>query len=578
MPFISIYISISFSHRALVTAMRRTVVSLCAVELTTLMPSSSSLPAEADFGVRDVLFKPTSSRLRKPSVLFRRDVSVAAPYAIHTSAEDIGCAVPTYKILAPSCDYYALRIPLLKAGFRRLPDPQLPFPCNVAWGKSAPAFHSSPERTAVYQMENPFQKFNHFPRSHMHLGCKKGMALSLKPYESRLNQSIERFTPATLFYPEQRNDIIQLLSSSSADGKKFIFKPARGSCGRGIVMTYGGAKEEPRWRRVMEDIDRLVANLENPLSLRALMSHFVVQEYIEHPLLINHRKLDLRLYVAVTSYDPLVAYLHKDGLARFAAQSYEGGSNVDHRYGHLTNYSLGRKLEKPVEEGAEPRWLDLKWSLQKFETTLNELHGAEHPTLSFRAVMESAQRVIVSTLLSAKANICSAIAKSASRSSGSNYIEVYGFDIMFDAGGKAWLIEVNTLPSLESSSTMDYDVKSNVITDLLNISLMELFDRPATSFETCGLQIPPAAKKPLSPDKSLVRTFASLNEVTLPHKDIVHDLEARLFDEERYCGGFRRIFPSKMLPVELRSAAHINASFGPGTVGVLDDVALQTTL
>lgn len=40
--------------------------------------------------------------------------------------------------------------------------------------------------------------------------------------------------------------------------------------------------------------------------------------YIADPFLINGNKFDLRVYVYVSSYDPLKIYVFPDGLARFA--------------------------------------------------------------------------------------------------------------------------------------------------------------------------------------------------------------------------------------------------------------------
>ncbi|VEL20478.1 unnamed protein product, partial [Protopolystoma xenopodis] len=46
----------------------------------------------------------------------------------------------------------------------------------------------------------------------------------------------------------------------------------------------------------------------------------VVQSYISQPYLINDNKFDLRIYVYVTSFYPLRAYIHEEGLVRFASQ------------------------------------------------------------------------------------------------------------------------------------------------------------------------------------------------------------------------------------------------------------------
>ena len=48
----------------------------------------------------------------------------------------------------------------------------------------------------------------------------------------------------------------------------------------------------------------------------------IVQKYLGRPLLINESKFDCRIYVYVTSYDPLRIYVYEDGLVRFCSTKW----------------------------------------------------------------------------------------------------------------------------------------------------------------------------------------------------------------------------------------------------------------
>ena len=65
-------------------------------------------------------------------------------------------------------------------------------------------------------------------------------------------------------------------------------------------------------------------------------------------MLINGYKFDIRLYVLVTSIDPLKVYIFNEGLVRFASEPYQPGLKGS-KFSHLTNYSINKRNENFVQ-------------------------------------------------------------------------------------------------------------------------------------------------------------------------------------------------------------------------------------
>lgn len=76
----------------------------------------------------------------------------------------------------------------------------------------------------------------------------------------------------------------------------------------------------------------------------------VMQQYIANPLLLDGYKFDLRLYVLVTSFQPLEAFIYKEGFARLSTRKYCTDSDkLGDLFIHLTNSSIQTVNEEGIE-------------------------------------------------------------------------------------------------------------------------------------------------------------------------------------------------------------------------------------
>ena len=99
----------------------------------------------------------------------------------------------------------------------------------------------------------------------------------------------------------------------------WILKPVAASCGRGIKI-YNSTQR--------------VSKKEGMLAAK----------YIANPHLLNGLKYDMRVYVLVTSFNPLRIYMYNDGLVRFATEKYSNDPRkLQKKYVHLTNFSINKK-------------------------------------------------------------------------------------------------------------------------------------------------------------------------------------------------------------------------------------------
>ena len=240
----------------------------------------------------------------------------------------------------------------------------------------------------------------------------------------------------------------------------YIMKPTSSSCGKGIRII--GKKQNVNKR-----------------------SGYLVSKYVSKPHLLRGYKYDMRIYILVTSFEPLKAYIFTQGLVRLATQPYTTGKgSLKKRFIHLTNFSINKKadnykkntagVENPnhtttvpdTEEEGMP--FSSKWSLEELKQEY------ERMGIDYEEVFKNIKTLCIKTLMAVEPQITTAMRTAKHRN---QCFEVYGFDVIIDAKLRPWLLEVNVAPSLSSSSPYDKQVKTLLLCDTLHLVGFKIFDR-----------------------------------------------------------------------------------------------------
>jgi len=154
----------------------------------------------------------------------------------------------------------------------------------------------------------------------------------------------------------------------------YICKPNGGCQGRNIFLTstisphaFEGA------------VSSAVLKVHSPAAIQAQSNvpmSYVVQHYIDGPMLVMKRKCDLRCYVLVTSMSPLTMYFYREGIVRICRDEYEApnSENKGHSTIHLANYAVNKSQH--TDSSCDPhdsrrlrsQDVELKWPFHRYST------------------------------------------------------------------------------------------------------------------------------------------------------------------------------------------------------------------
>uniref|UniRef100_A0A1I8HL04 Tubulin polyglutamylase ttll6 n=1 Tax=Macrostomum lignano TaxID=282301 RepID=A0A1I8HL04_9PLAT len=355
----------------------------------------------------------------------------------------------SYEICLTNCKYEVVQKAAQKFGLKEVEEDD---EWNVLWTDT----YVSMDRACSMKK---YQKINHFPG--MSEICRKdclgrNLARMRKLFPKEYN-----FAPRTWVLPADYGDF-QAYARANKKHRTYIVKPDAGCQGKGIWFT------------------------RNPKDIKP-GDNQVCQLYVSKPLLIDGYKFDLRIYVLVTSCDPLKIFVFKEGLARFTTVKYKDptAGNLENVFMHLTNYAVQKNRKDFVrndEEGGTKRH-------------------------NYRSCFPNHVK-------------------------GSACFEILGFDILLDRKLRPIVLEVNHSPSFTTDSRLDKEIKEALIWDTLHLINIGAVDK----------------KKAIEDEKRKVRErlFQRSNK-----KEAREELEreaARFAEaQERYendhLGNYRRIYP-----------------------------------
>ncbi|VEN43993.1 unnamed protein product [Callosobruchus maculatus] len=218
------------------------------------------------------------------------------------------------------------------------------------------------------------------------------------------------------------------------DGMKniWILKPGNKCRGRGIQLV------------------KNVADVEKVMGLKL---KYVVQKYIERPLIIYKTKFDIRQWFMVTNVQPLTIWMYRDSYLRFSGQNFS--LENFHESLHLTNHAVQcRYRNTDARDKLLPE--DNMWDCHSFKAYLKSIgHMEKWNEVIYPGMKESI--------------ICAMLASQDTMDRRQNTFEIYGADFMLSEDFRPWLIEVNCSPDLSFSTTVTSRLCPQCMEDIIKV-------------------------------------------------------------------------------------------------------------
>jgi len=260
----------------------------------------------------------------------------------------------------------------------------------------------------------PTQRLNKFPKSST-LTLKAHLYYTVTAAAARHGAHHFAFIPETYVLPSELDDFDARRGTPACADAIWIVKPYAAYCGRGIFLLPNAA-EVP----------------EHVLDERA-----VVSRYIDRPYLIDGLKSDMRLYVLVTCWHPLIVYVYRNGLVRFATETYTlDPSSLGNRTAHITNYTLNKRSDNfKATSALGDDGKGSKWTADALRARLVADVGQQAADTVWRDIDDLLVKTCIAAEPEMLANFEKYVPPACQAQPHAAVFQLFGFDVMLDARG-----------------------------------------------------------------------------------------------------------------------------------------------
>lgn len=304
----------------------------------------------------------------------------------------------------------------------------------------------------MYRHLRPDQLLNHIPGERAI--CDKGhLTRHLQGFDACSNGydiSASDFYQETycLYRQDHRYTFLAQVPDTDSPDNLWILKPTNESRGVGVQVVWELNKLKEKLLHPNQDVPGINVNLS---------SRYVIQRYIQNPLLLDGHKSEIRLYWMIACLDPLLVLLYNGGTARRNASPFQL-DDFENPLVHITN-AYQQKKHHPA-----PDSLVLKWRFDQLQSYITDELQLGAPNFIQTRLKPQWKKMLSFVVASVRKTLMRRPPKG-------HFWGLYGADVILDAQLRPWLTEVQIGPGLSHDDAIKKDVIPNVLSEAAEIVL-----------------------------------------------------------------------------------------------------------